>query len=198
MMAHPDACTGCASCAIICPDSCITVYRQNSNRHGRERDKTDERQRGDRPCGDSLRLRRLFRLPDHAPVGGDGDPDGTQTVGDDGHGRLAGRERNLVDQHGLRRCGHRQAGDDLVVVARHLAHGRRAELYRGRRTAVPDRQLSARRPRSGYDPALAGRLFPGLQGRRPRRLPVDRAGARVGAGDARFRGAGLRLGFQVP
>jgi len=27
-MANPDACTGCASCAIICPDSCITVYRQ--------------------------------------------------------------------------------------------------------------------------------------------------------------------------
>ena len=37
-----------------------------------------------------------------------------------------------------------------------------------------------------------------LQGRRPRRLPVDRAGARVGAGDARFRGAGFRSGFQVP
>lgn len=28
MMAHPNACTGCASCGIICPDSCITVYRQ--------------------------------------------------------------------------------------------------------------------------------------------------------------------------
>ena len=27
-MANPDACTGCASCAVICPDSCITVYRQ--------------------------------------------------------------------------------------------------------------------------------------------------------------------------
>ncbi|MBE6211204.1 MAG: 4Fe-4S dicluster domain-containing protein [Alistipes sp.] len=27
-MAKPDACTGCASCGIICPDSCITVYRQ--------------------------------------------------------------------------------------------------------------------------------------------------------------------------
>ena len=27
-MARPDACTGCASCAVICPDSCITVYRQ--------------------------------------------------------------------------------------------------------------------------------------------------------------------------
>ena len=27
-MANPDSCTGCASCAIICPDTCITVYRQ--------------------------------------------------------------------------------------------------------------------------------------------------------------------------
>jgi 2-oxoglutarate ferredoxin oxidoreductase subunit delta len=28
MAAHPDACTGCANCAVVCPDSCITVYRQ--------------------------------------------------------------------------------------------------------------------------------------------------------------------------
>ena len=28
MMATPDACTGCASCAVICPDSCLVVYRQ--------------------------------------------------------------------------------------------------------------------------------------------------------------------------
>lgn len=28
MMAQPDSCTGCASCGIICPDSCIVVYRQ--------------------------------------------------------------------------------------------------------------------------------------------------------------------------
>lgn len=27
-MVNPDSCTGCASCAVICPDSCITVYRQ--------------------------------------------------------------------------------------------------------------------------------------------------------------------------
>ena len=27
-MIAPDQCTGCASCGIICPDSCITVYRQ--------------------------------------------------------------------------------------------------------------------------------------------------------------------------
>ncbi len=25
---HPGACTGCANCAVVCPDSCITVYRQ--------------------------------------------------------------------------------------------------------------------------------------------------------------------------
>ena len=28
VMAQPDACTGCASCGLICPDSCIVVYRQ--------------------------------------------------------------------------------------------------------------------------------------------------------------------------
>lgn len=25
--ANPDSCIGCASCAAVCPDSCITVYR---------------------------------------------------------------------------------------------------------------------------------------------------------------------------
>ncbi len=28
MMVNADACTGCANCAVVCPDSCITVYRQ--------------------------------------------------------------------------------------------------------------------------------------------------------------------------
>ena len=28
VMVEPDACTGCASCGIICPDRCIVVYRQ--------------------------------------------------------------------------------------------------------------------------------------------------------------------------
>ena len=27
-MANEDACTGCASCGIICPDSCLDIYRQ--------------------------------------------------------------------------------------------------------------------------------------------------------------------------
>ena len=27
-MVRPDDCIGCASCAIVCPDSCIAVYRQ--------------------------------------------------------------------------------------------------------------------------------------------------------------------------
>ncbi|MDE6332177.1 MAG: 4Fe-4S binding protein [Muribaculaceae bacterium] len=26
--AKPEACIGCASCATVCPDACITVYRQ--------------------------------------------------------------------------------------------------------------------------------------------------------------------------
>jgi len=26
-MAKPDECTGCANCSLVCPDSCITVYR---------------------------------------------------------------------------------------------------------------------------------------------------------------------------
>ena len=25
---NQDACTGCTSCAIVCPDGCITVYRK--------------------------------------------------------------------------------------------------------------------------------------------------------------------------
>jgi len=29
-MAVPDACVGCASCAVVCPDTCITVYRRKS------------------------------------------------------------------------------------------------------------------------------------------------------------------------
>lgn len=27
-MSKEDGCTGCASCGLICPDSCIVVYRQ--------------------------------------------------------------------------------------------------------------------------------------------------------------------------
>ncbi len=26
-MANPDDCVGCVSCAYVCPDACITVYR---------------------------------------------------------------------------------------------------------------------------------------------------------------------------
>ncbi|MCW3806305.1 4Fe-4S dicluster domain-containing protein [Plebeiibacterium marinum] len=26
-MGNPDACIGCANCGVICPDTCITVYR---------------------------------------------------------------------------------------------------------------------------------------------------------------------------
>lgn len=46
-------------------------------------------------------------------------------------------------------------------------------------------------PGLGDDPAVAGRLFSGSQGRRPRRLPPDRAGSQFGAGDVRFRTAGF-------
>lgn len=27
-MSNPDSCIGCAGCAIVCPDSCIVVYRE--------------------------------------------------------------------------------------------------------------------------------------------------------------------------
>ena len=27
----PDACVGCTSCAIVCPDGCITVYRKKED-----------------------------------------------------------------------------------------------------------------------------------------------------------------------
>ena len=26
-MQNPDACIGCASCGLVCPDGCITVYK---------------------------------------------------------------------------------------------------------------------------------------------------------------------------
>lgn len=26
-MANPDGCIGCASCAMVCPDACFTVYK---------------------------------------------------------------------------------------------------------------------------------------------------------------------------
>ncbi|MDG5800850.1 4Fe-4S binding protein [Marinilabiliaceae bacterium ANBcel2] len=26
-MKNPEKCTGCANCAMVCPDSCITVYK---------------------------------------------------------------------------------------------------------------------------------------------------------------------------
>jgi 2-oxoglutarate ferredoxin oxidoreductase subunit delta len=26
-MEHPDTCTGCTNCAVVCPDTVITVYR---------------------------------------------------------------------------------------------------------------------------------------------------------------------------
>ncbi|MCC7319103.1 MAG: ferredoxin family protein [Bacteroidales bacterium] len=29
-MEHPDLCTGCMNCAIVCPDGVITVYRLKS------------------------------------------------------------------------------------------------------------------------------------------------------------------------
>ena len=28
-MEHPDVCIGCAACAEVCPDACITVYKIN-------------------------------------------------------------------------------------------------------------------------------------------------------------------------
>jgi 2-oxoglutarate ferredoxin oxidoreductase subunit delta len=30
-MENPDDCTGCANCAIVCPDGVITVYRKKVN-----------------------------------------------------------------------------------------------------------------------------------------------------------------------
>ncbi len=30
-MRHPDACIGCANCGVVCPDTCITVYRAKAD-----------------------------------------------------------------------------------------------------------------------------------------------------------------------
>ena len=30
-MSNPDACIGCSSCALVCPDACIEVYRAREN-----------------------------------------------------------------------------------------------------------------------------------------------------------------------
>jgi 2-oxoglutarate ferredoxin oxidoreductase subunit delta len=30
-MINPDECTGCANCAIVCPDGAITVYRKKTS-----------------------------------------------------------------------------------------------------------------------------------------------------------------------
>ena len=143
-------------------------------------------------------MRRLFRLPHYAAVGSDGDPHGAQALGDDRHGRAAGRVGGVVDQHGLRRRRYRQAGHDLVVESRHFADGRGAQLSGRRRAPVSGHQLPARRSGTGYDPAFAGRLFPGRQGRRPRRLPSDRLRTQFRAGDARPCGRGVRSGIQIP
>ena len=29
-MLNPDACNGCTNCGMVCPDSCLTIYRVNS------------------------------------------------------------------------------------------------------------------------------------------------------------------------
>ena len=68
---------------------------------------------------------------------------------------------------------------------------RGAQLPGRRRTAVRGGERIARRAGARDDPAVAGRLFSGSQGRRPRRLPPDRAGSQFGAGDVRFRTAGF-------
>ena len=56
-------------------------------------------------------------------------------------------------------------------------------LYRGVRPPGAGRQRPARRPGPGRDPALPVGLFPGRQGRQPRRYAQDRPGPGVGPGD---------------
>ena len=69
----------------------------------------------------------------------------------------------------------------------------------GRRAAVPGGQRVERGgPGLGTIQPSQADYFQAVQGRRPRRLPPDRAGALLRAGDVRFRAAGIRLGVQIP
>ena len=91
-----------------------------------------------------------------------------------------------------------KTGDDLVVEPRHQPDVRGVSYLAGAELPCLIVNLPARRPGPGYDPAFAGRLFPGLQRRRPRRFPHDRAGSQLGAGDARPCGRGVRPRVQIP
>ena len=86
------------------------------------------------------------------------------------------------DQHGLRRGLRGGARHDVLVIARHQPDAGRAQLHRRQRSCLRDRGHHARRAGPGQYPASQSDYFQVTKGGRARRLPPDRAGARLGAG----------------
>ena len=93
----------------------------------RARARPDEGQRGDRRGRDRRRVRRVLRLPDHAPGGAprvDGAPDAR------GGPRVRpGGERARRDQHGAGRRRRRGEGARLQLQPGHQPHGRGDVLH---------------------------------------------------------------------
>jgi hypothetical protein len=107
---------------------------------------------------------------------------------------FAGGERSGGDQYALWRGVGGCAVHDGVERAGDQPDAGRHQLHGGRGAALRDCGHHSRRAGIGQHCRRAGRLSPGGEGRRPRQLPDDRAGAALGAGDGGFDRAGLRAG----
>ena len=73
-------------------------------------------------------------------------------------------------------------GDDIVQQPGNKPDVRRAQLSGGSRIAVSCRKCDERRPGTGNHSTEPGRLLPMRKGRRPWRLPDDRACSRLCTG----------------
>ena len=113
-------------------------------------------------------------------------------------GLRPGGERARRDQHGPRRRRDRGARPGLVVQPRHQPDGRGDELHGRLGSADGAHQRHARRARARQHRTVAGRLLPGHQGPRPRRLPRAGAGALVDRRGRRHHGRRLRDRGAVP
>ena len=149
-----------------------------------------EGQRSNRRIGYHRRLPTLFRLSHHpaeraACLHGAANAEG-------GRHLPAGGERSGGDQHGVRRRRRRRTGHDLLVLARREPQDGRNILPRGRRAPRRRGEHDARRTRAGQHRGGSGRLLPGREGRRARRLSQHRARAEHGAGARRPDRKGIR------